>query len=155
MRKLGKRGRSILKKIHVFCASIWLGSSLCLLFLLLTGLGNRELGEFLRTERLMYWVIVEPSAVGLLVTAILFSSMTNLGFFKIPGIIVAYTVTVFLMAGSALILIPHMNGMIDVAKHDPAGMLTNHVFVSDAKVAIVFLGTQFVLLTGGVFSPKG
>ena len=84
MKKIGVRGQKWLKAIHIFFAGLWLCSGLCLCLLLI----------FLRIDdgMAMYGVnravkfiddfVLIPGAIGLTLTAIIYSSFTNWGWFK-------------------------------------------------------------------------
>lgn len=158
MVKLGKRGYATLKAIHLFFVSTWLGGWLSLLLILLLALGNTAVIQILETERLIHLVIVVPSVIGSLVTGILFSAKTNWAFFKHNWINIKYAINIFPIVAGALIFLPHLNGMINIAQNNPSAVLSSPVFIYDRNVDLIFLAIQFIFLVVAVylsvFKPK-
>ncbi len=147
---IGKTGYRIVKAFHLFFVSTWLGSWLSLLLLLMMNPGN-GLPQILEAERLIHVAIVIPSVIGSLVTGIIFSGATNWGFFKHRWVIIKYGANIFPIIGGALLFLPRLNRMIDVAKNNPAAALTNPAFVSDRSGAAIFLVIQFVFVCMAIY----
>ena len=152
-----KTGIQTLKAFHLLFISIWVGSWLCLLLLLLADLNNAGISQILEKVTLIHSIITSPSVIGSLVTGILFSATTNWGFFKHHWITIKYAINIFPIIGGALIFLPHIRAMIDIAKNNPSDTLSNPTFIYDRNVAIIFLGFEFALfgfaLYLSVFKP--
>ncbi len=146
MDQIGKNGRKTLKAFHLFFVSIWAGSWLCLILLLLLSLNNTDLVPILKVENQIHVFVVIPSVIGSLLTGILFSATTNWGFFKHRWIIIKYAANIFPMVGGALIFLPRLRGMIDIANQNLSATFSNPAFNSDKDVAVIFLIIEFAFI---------
>ncbi len=158
MKKLSPRGYAVLKAFHLFFVSVWLGGGLCLLFILLLSLSNAGVSQILATERLIHQDIVVPAVIGSLITGILFSARTNWAFFKRNWITIKYAINIIPIPTGALIFLPHLRGMIDIAKNNPANALSSPIFIYDRNVDVIFLAVQLALVVVAlylsVFKPR-
>lgn len=151
MKPLGKSGYRTLKAFHLFFVSVWSGSWMCLVLLLSLPPGNSGILQILDAERLIHETLVIPSVIGSLITGIIFSGATNWGFFKHRWVTIKYAFNIFPIIGGALIYLPRLREMIDLAQTDLSSVVLNPVFVSDRHVALLFLVLEFVFICGAVY----
>ncbi len=100
MKALGTKGLRILKICHLLFATMWIGGVMALVSL--------QLGQTPQTKEMMYTaaqshLIVDeyfliPGGIGIVVTAILYGTITKWGFFKQRWITVKWILTVLLVA---------------------------------------------------------
>lgn len=100
MKTLGPKGLKILKICHLMFATMWIGGVMAFVSL--------QLGQTSQTKEIMYaaaqsHLIVDeyfliPGGIGIVVTAILYGSLTKWGFFKQRWLVVKWILTVLLVA---------------------------------------------------------
>lgn len=132
MKTIGLKTRNWLKTIHILFACLWIGAAFCMLLLApVRGpiTNGDELWAFNKAVKLIDDFIIIPSALGCLITGILFSLFTNWGFFKHKWITVKYIIAFGTILFGAFCLGPWVNGMEAIslsvrilALQDPAYM---------------------------------
>ena len=100
MKTLGTKGLQVLKISHLLFATMWIGGVMALVSL--------QLGQAPQTKDMMYLaaqshLIVDeyfliPGGIGIIVTAILYGTLTKWGFFKHKWLVVKWILTVLLVA---------------------------------------------------------
>jgi hypothetical protein len=112
MKKLGKTGQRVIKIVHIFLASLWVGGAVTLNAALLL-LGPAEtMGELLGynyAAKMIDDAIIIPGAMGCLLTGILISGFTHWGFFKYRWVLVKYVMTVICIVIGIVVLGPTVN----------------------------------------------
>ncbi|MDR1042132.1 MAG: hypothetical protein LBR80_18575 [Deltaproteobacteria bacterium] len=112
MKKLGRTGQRVLKIIHIFFASLWVGGAVTLNAALLL-LGPAEtMGELLGynyAAKLIDDAIIVPGAMGCLITGVLISGLTPWGFFRHRWVTVKYVMTVVCIVVGIVVLGPTVN----------------------------------------------
>ncbi|MDR1036385.1 MAG: hypothetical protein LBT40_07380 [Deltaproteobacteria bacterium] len=112
MKKVGRIGQRVLKIIHIFFASLWVGGAVTLnAVLLLLGPAETQ-GELLGynyAAKIIDDAIIVPGAMGCLITGIIISCLTNWGFFKYRWVIVKYVLTVLCIVIGIVVLGPTVN----------------------------------------------
>lgn len=162
MRKLGLTGKAWLKSIHIFFACLWIGAAASML-LLASFRGQisngDELWAFNASIKLIDDFIIIPSAIGCLITGILFSWLTNWGFFKFRWIIVKYVITVGAILFGTFYLGTWVNGMEAISNVERLSALQNDTYLQYAKLNFYFGSLQAFLLVVAafisVFKPWG
>jgi len=112
--KIGSRARNWLKGFHLLLAGTWVGAAFCMLLLgVVQGhiTNGEELWAVNKSIQLIDDFIIIPAALGCLITGIMFSSLTNWGFFKHKWIIVKYIITFATILFGSFFLGPWTNGM--------------------------------------------
>lgn len=99
MKTLGTKGLQVLKISHLLFAIMWIGGVMALVSL--------QLGQTPQTKEMMYTaaqshLIVDeyfliPGGVGIIVTAVLYGSLSKWGFFKHKWLVVKWILTVLLV----------------------------------------------------------
>lgn len=156
--KLGKTGYSVLKSIHILFASIWLGSGVCLLFLLAVDLAPACLDGQIHAIRILDLFVVIPAVLGLFMTGLLFSIFTNWGFIQHRWIIVKYIINLLPMLFGGIIMAPPLLGMIRMVDIQGSQVLNSPEFISYKLAFLSPLIALFVLalvaLYLSVFKPR-
>jgi uncharacterized membrane protein SirB2 len=113
MAKFGKTGQRILKIIHLFFASVWIGGAVAL-YLMLSFLGpGKTQWEFYGYSLAMKMVddmVIIPGAIGTLLSGILISCFTHWGFFKHTWVVLKLILTVLCILAGTFVLGPAVNG---------------------------------------------
>lgn len=162
MKSLGLTGKAWLKSIHIFFACLWIGAAVSMLLLsFFRGQisNGDELWAFNASIKLIDDFIIIPSAMGCLITGILFSWLTNWGFFKFHWIIVKYVITVGAILFGTFYLGTWVNGMEAISNVERLSALKNSTYVQYAKLNFYFGSMQAILLVVAafisVFKPWG
>jgi hypothetical protein len=118
MKKLGVKERQWLFTFHIIFASGWIGTRIVSNLILLVN-NNPPSGETLYAmhvilEQIADFLIV-PSAIGVLLTSLLISTMTNWGFFKFHWITVSWISTVALLILGAVWLGPWTSKLVVIS----------------------------------------
>jgi len=151
---LGVRGRKILLGCHILLISIWLGSLISILILLLskgTVSGIDQIDSVDKTVFLLSDLVIMNIAVAVGISGLLFSMFTNWGFFKFYWVITKWVILVILAVVIIFFAGPSLNGMAatsDVFKEQVRGMARYAEFEGQA---IVYTCVQLILLATVVF----
>ncbi|MDR1081720.1 MAG: hypothetical protein LBQ79_12370 [Deltaproteobacteria bacterium] len=112
MKKLGRTGQRVIKIVHIFFASLWVGGAVSLNAALLL-LGPAEtMGELLGynyAAMIIDDAIIIPGAMGCLLTGLFISGFTHWGFFKYRWVLVKYVLTVLCIVVGIVVLGPTVN----------------------------------------------
>ncbi|AQS59211.1 DUF2269 family protein [Desulforamulus ferrireducens] len=162
MKKLGLTGKAWLKGFHIFCACSWIGAAISMLllsFLRKQITNGDELWAFNACVKFIDDFIIIPSAVGCLITGILFSCLTNWGFFKFRWIIVKYVINIGAILFGTFYLGTWVNGMEAISNVERLAALQNDTYLQYAKLHFNFGSIQvFLLIVAAflsVFKPWG
>lgn len=162
MKQIGLTGKAWLKGFHIFLACLWIGAaaSMVLLSFFRGQITNGdELWAVHASIKMIDDFIIIPSAIGCLVTGILFSWLTNWGFFKFPWIIVKYVITIGAILFGTFYLGTWVNGMEAISKVERLAALENSTYLQYAKLNLYFGSLQaFTLIVAAfisVFKPWG
>lgn len=154
MIKLGLKGRSWLKSLHIALASIWLGTGVSMLIIGLVK-GSTPNGDELyavnATIKLLDDYIIIPSAIGTLLTGALISWWTNWGFVKYKWVIVKWAVGLAQMLFGTLFLGPWTNGATAIVKAERAMALHNNLYLYYREMNLYCGSIQLALLIVLVF----
>ncbi|AGL00314.1 hypothetical protein [Desulfoscipio gibsoniae] len=162
MKKIGMTGKAWLKSFHIFFACMWIGAaaSMLLLAFVRSHISNGdELWAINMSIKLIDDFIIIPVAMGCLLTGILFSCLTNWGFFKFNWIILKYIINITAILFGTFYLGPWVNGMEAISKVEGLAALQNAAYLHYAEMNR-YLGTlqAFVLVLAAfisVFKPWG
>ena len=123
MKLLGNSGYKLLKSIHIFLSSTWIGAGVCILFLLTVVLNKDNIYGVLLSVHFIVLFIVIPSEILTFITGILFSKYTNWGFFKHRWIIFKYLINLIPLIFGGILFAPQILNMIKIAKETGANAL--------------------------------
>lgn len=141
MNTLGTKGLKILKICHLLFAIMWIGGVMALVSL--------QLGQTPKTKEMMYLaaqshLIVDeyfliPGGIGIIVTAILYSSLTKWGFFRQRWLVVKWILTVLLVALGA--------GYMGVTIKDNM-VCARNILTENAETSVFFANIHNVAIAG-------
>lgn len=98
MPKLGRNGLKLLKLVHLFAASCWVGGAVSLLVLNIHNEsafnGSVLYGINSAAAAVDWWVVVICGAYGCLITGIVYGLFSNWGFFRHRWLIAKWIITV-------------------------------------------------------------
>ncbi|MCL2337587.1 MAG: hypothetical protein FWC60_09230 [Firmicutes bacterium] len=162
MKKLGTPGRAWLKSFHIFFVCLRIGAGATMLLLAFVR-GHITSGEELwavnKSIKLIDDYIIIPTAMGCLITGLLFSWLTNWGFFKHIWIIIKYLITIEAILFGTFCLGPWTNGMEAISKLEGLAALQNSLYLHFAEMIRYFSPLQVLLLVLAafisVFKPWG
>jgi hypothetical protein len=112
MKKFGKVGQRVLKIVHIFFASLWVGGAVALNAVLLLLGPAQSPGELLGynyAAKIIDDAIIVPGAMGCLISGIFISGFTFWGFFKFRWVAVKYVLTVVCIVIGIVVLGPTVN----------------------------------------------
>jgi hypothetical protein len=115
MKKLSSGGRLWMVTLHVLFASVWIGTAISMNLIVLFKTAPRsgeELYAFNLSVKLLDDFLIAPSAIGVLVTGLLISAMTNWGFFRYFWVTVKWIGTIALLFSGVFWLLPWLSNMI-------------------------------------------
>jgi hypothetical protein len=162
MKKLGLTGKAWLKGIHISLACVWIGAAASMILLNFVR-GHISTGDELwavnASIKLIDDYLIIPSAIGCLITGILFSCFTNWGFFKFNWIIVKYVINIAAILFGTFFLGPWVNGMEAISEVERLAALQNTTYLGYQKMNLYFGSLQaFLLIVAAiisVFKPWG
>ncbi len=138
---------------HIFFASLWLGSGLCLLMLNLTGRMNN--GEALHainaSAKYIDDFVVIPAAIGSLITGLLLSWFTNWGFFAYKWVTIKWIITVVLIIFGTFWLGPWLNGMEAISASELLQTMQDQTYLFYRRMNFIFGNLQIGILVFLIF----
>jgi len=146
MKKLGNKGQKWLKILHVYFACVWVGCATALMVMqfFIKAKNGGELYGILYTLDFVDLFILVPGAIGVFLTALVFSIWTNWGWFKHHWITVKWIICVYGMIFGTFWLGPWLSGMADIAEEQGLQALSNLDYLSHRHHSMIF-GTFQVL----------
>lgn len=162
MKTIGLTGKAWLKGFHIFFSCLWIGTAVSMMLLTFVRshiTNGDELWAVNTSIKLLDDFIIVPSAFGCLITGILFSWLTNWGFFKFNWIIVKYCINIAAILFGTFFLGPWVNGMEAISDAERLSALQNVTYLNYSKMNIYFGSLQaFTLILAAfisVFKPWG
>jgi hypothetical protein len=117
-----------------------------MLLILLTGFNTKDIQGILKAIWVIDLLVIVPSAVGTLITGILFSTAANWGFLKHRWITVKYLINLLPILLGGILLAPRLIGMMEIAQQDQLQALSNPAFLDHKKIFTLIVIIQFILL---------
>jgi hypothetical protein len=129
------------------------GVSLILLYFLKSGVndGNVLYGINQSIHHVDIAVVVIPGAFGCLVTGILYSSLSNWGFFKHTRMIFKWIVTIVAILFGTFFLGPWETAMMDISGKLGMTSLSNADYIYNQKMNLIFGTIQVLVLMITIF----
>lgn len=151
-----------LKALHIFLASVWIGTGISLLALGLfkgTVANGDELYGVYFSKKLLDDFLIIPSAFGTLITGALIAWLTNWGFLKYKWIIFKWVVGIGQVLLGMFFLGPWGNGATAIVQAERAQALYNEQFLYFTKMSMSLSFVQLLLIIivvyVSVFKPWG
>lgn len=147
MRKLGTRGRLLLKSVHILVSVILVGGAACILVLRTVSLSDGEHMHGLDYACLLIeQTIIIPAATGALLTGFLESWLTNWGFIRYGWVIVKWIVLIAAILVGAVWLGPWASQMVQITEAQGAGALGNPAYLQTRFLHTVLFTIQTIAL---------
>ena len=142
-----------LKSFHVFFSCLWAGGamSLVLQFFFLKAGDGMQLYGITQSMKFIDDFIIIPGALGCLLTGILYSSLTNWGWFKHRWITVKWCVNFYGVVFGTIGLGPWLNSLPPIAKAEGMAALSNAVYMHNREMLCCFGTFQACSLVFALF----
>ncbi|TGE37245.1 hypothetical protein E4K67_15405 [Desulfosporosinus fructosivorans] len=152
--ELGFKSKAWLKGFHVLFACAWLGAALSMILVLsMKAQPNSELQLYAVTSSLTVIddFIIIPSAIGCLLTGLLYSVFTKWGFTKFYWIIFKWVTIILQIAMGTFFLGPWLNNMSKISNQIGFKPSENYQYISNFNLNLYFGMIQAALLIVVVF----
>ena len=153
MKKIGSRGQTWLKGIHIFFAGLWLYAGICLsIIIVFIGVDDgMALYSVNTTVKFIDDFILVRGAIGLTLTEIIYSAFTNCGWFKHNWITVKWCINAFGMILGTFWLSQWVNTLPAVAKVEGLNAATNPDYLHAKSMILSWGGFQAATIIASVF----
>ena len=153
--------RMILKCLHVFSVSVWIGGGLAVLVLLYndrqTSNGD-ELFAFNYAIKSIDDYLIKPSAIGTFASGALICLFTNWGLTRHRWIIAKWAVTLSAIAFGALFLGPWLKALSTITGTDRLAVFDDYGYFRTYHLGVTFgllqTGVLLVLVLISIFKPS-
>jgi hypothetical protein len=153
MKKLSPRGQRWLKGFHSYFACMWVGAAIVLsvkqFFVHPTDGG--ELYGITATMDFIDVFIIIPGAMGVLLTALIYSVWTHWGWFKHNWITVKWIICVYGVVFGTYPLGPWMSGLARISKEQGLAALSDPNYLHNRTMLYAFGTFQVATLIFAVF----
>ncbi|MCF8011574.1 MAG: DUF2269 family protein [Clostridiales bacterium] len=154
MKKLGLKGQRWLKGIHIFLCSLWLGAGISITLLGFTKCYIPD-GDMLYAVheciKIIDYFVIIPASNAVLITGIIFSLLTNWGFFKYKWILVKWLFILGQILIGTCLLGPWQSKAMAVVREHGAQALQNDMYLYNIQMMNYVGLLQFILLVIVVF----
>jgi uncharacterized membrane protein len=156
MKPLGTTARNWLFIFHILFVSIWIGAALSANLLLLY---NDEMPNAEALSALHFLIkkldnLIIPSGVGLFITSLMISSMTNWGFFKFRWMIVIWIILLAQIIYGVVVLGPLTENTLTIAESEGLGALQNLAYARDSTLLFIAGTLQVFVLAVAIWIVK-
>ena len=153
MQKLKAKGQNWLRGFHAFFGCVWLGSAVTLAVLqfAVDPSDGRELYGIIRTMNLIDYMVLVPGALGVLLTALIYSIWTNWGWIKHKWIVVKWIICIYGIIFGSFALAPWLRKMISISLNEGMEALMNPTFLHNQEMLLLFGTFQTATLIFAVF----
>ena len=153
MKKLSVRGQRWLKCLHIYSGCVWVGcaTTLAIMQFLVEPENGNELYGIVATLDFIDLFILVPGAMGILLTALVYSVWTNVGWFKYNWITVKWLICIFGIVFGTFWLGPWLSDMAHIAKDKGMEALTDSRYLSNRFNAMMFGTFQACTVIFAVF----
>jgi hypothetical protein len=156
--KLSNNSYKVLKIIHIFSVSVWVGASVVGLLLLTVVLNKNNLSEILSAIHYVDLLIIVPANLATFITGMIFSKFTGWGVFKHRWIVLKYIINLIPIIGGGLIFAPAIINMLSIAEKlggaalsDSSFIFWKNIFTGAFTVILLLLITAIYI---SVIKPK-
>ncbi len=140
MKKLSARGQKWLKVFHLCFACLWVGAgfSLTLMNWCKGASDGMQLYGIHDAMKFIDDFVIIPGALGVLLTGLLYSLMTNWGWFRHRWITVKWLICLYGVIFGTYPLGPWLNGTVPIARAEGLNALTHPTFMHNKTMLLVF-----------------
>lgn len=153
MKKLSPKGQRVLKLLHLFFMSMWVGAAIIINVkqFFIDPHSDGELYGIMATLHFIDFFIIIPGAIGVLLTSVIYSIWTPWGWFKHKWITVKWLICIFSIVFGTYPLGPWLTEMTVMTKDQGLGALSNEVFLHHQRMLYIFGSMQGLLLLFAVY----
>ena len=153
MKKLSARGQKWIKGFHVLFGCVWVGSafSLAMIQFFLHASDDMELYGIMSTVYFIDYFVLVPGAIGVLLTALIYSIWTNWGWFKHGWIIIKWIICLYSIIFGSYPLGPWQTAMTHIAKEKGLAALLDPTYLHNRNMLYIFGTFQAATLVFAVF----
>ena len=155
MPKLGPKGLRWLKGFHLIAVSCWVGGAVSLLLLYFIKQDVTDGGVLYGINRSIHHVdmavVVIPGAFGCLLSGILYSALSNWGFFKHRWLVFKWIVTVAAILFGTFYLGPWETAMMEISGKLGLSALTDPSYLHNERMNMLFGTLQCAVLVTTIF----
>ena len=153
MKKLSSKGQRWLKSLHIYSACVWAGCATTLMimqFFVDPDDGSEFYGILYTLDFIDLFILV-PGAIGVFLTALVYSIWTNWGWFKHNWITVKWIICVFGLVFGTFWLGPWLSDMAHIAKDQGLKALDDPTYLSNRKNSMIYGTFQGLTVVFAVF----
>lgn len=158
MKKLGAKGVKVLKTGHLLFVMMWVVGVMAMAVInVINPQSGEELYMSLYISRFIDDVLVIPGAMLTVVTAIIYGTSTNWGFFKHTWITVKWIISLLVIIVGTFYFSPKLDRCLEIAMTGRDTALNNPELISNSQIstfgAFVQAGILVLLVIVSVFKP--
>lgn len=153
MKKLSAGGRNWLKGFHMIFACMWVGAAIILSvkqFSVNPSSGGELYGITSTLDFIDLFIII-PGAIGVLVSALVYSIWTHWGWFKHPWITVKWIICIYGVVFGTYPLGSWMSGLARISKEQGLAALSDPTYLHNRTMLLWFGTFQVATLVFAVF----
>jgi len=153
MKKLSPEGQRWLKSFHCLFACMWVGAAIVLSVkqFFVNPSNGGELYGITSTMDFVDIFIIIPGAIGVFLTGLMYSILTNWGWFKHNWITVKWIICLYGIIFGTYPLGPWMGSLADISKEQGMGALLNPTYIHNRIMLYTFGTFQAITLIFAVF----
>lgn len=158
MKKLGTKGVKVLKASHLLSVMIWVVGVMAMAVInLIEPQSGDELYMTLLVSRYIDDFLVIPGAILTIITAIIYGTSTNWGFFKHRWIIVKWIISMIVVVVGTFYFSPKLDRSLEITNQIRDGAFSNAEMISNSQISLIGAfaqaGVLIFLVIISVFKP--
>ena len=153
MKKLSAKGQKWIKGFHVLFGCVWVGSALSLVIIQfsISPSDGMELYGIMRIVHFIDYCVLVPGAIGILLTALIYSIWTNWGWFKHGWIMVKWIICLYGIIFGSYPLGPWQTAMTHISREKGLAALLDPTYLHNRNMLYIFGTFQTATLVFAVF----
>jgi hypothetical protein len=162
MRKIGIKTRKIIRIVHLFFIGIWIGASVTMALIGIVSRSVSSADQLVILNQVSLYIdgALHTSAfIGIIVTSLLFSSLTEWGFFKHKWITVKWILTILLFLSGQFVMRPAIEARIALVDEYGLAALQEAAFQKSLMLSSILgsvkIITLFFIVAISVLKPWG
>lgn len=158
MKKLGAKGMKVLKTCHLLFVMMWVVGVMAMAVInLIQAQSGDELYMTLLISRFIDDVLVIPGAILAVITAIIYGTSTNWGFFKHRWVTVKWIVSILVIIVGTFYFSPKLDRCLEIADIARDQAFSDPELITNSQIsligAFVQAGILMILVVISVFKP--
>jgi len=158
MKKIGAKGMKVLKTFHLVFVMMWVVGVMAMAVInLIKAQSGDELFMTFQISRIIDDVLVIPGAILTVITAIIYGTNTNWGFFKHTWITVKWIVSILVIIVGTFYFSPKLDRCLEIAGLTRDAAFDNPEVITNSQIslfgAFIQAGILVALVIISVFKP--